>query len=106
MRETEEAEHVLMERGLERRVQQKAVAVGTRFVAAVRSLDQNGHRSVLQLVAHFGDRLAVSSTAVVHALTWRNTPFGISLLFSFNLILILFASSSTPFYCYFSCFEV
>ena len=66
---TKEAEHVLMKRRSETGIEQKAVAIGARLVAAVRRLYQDGDRAVLKLITHLGNRLTVSSATVVHTLT-------------------------------------
>ena len=50
------------------RVEDEAVAVGAGLVAAVGRQDQQRQAAVLQLLAHFGDALAVPAAAVVHAL--------------------------------------
>lgn len=57
-----------MKGGLGRRVEQETVPVGARLVPAVRGDDEQRGQGVLQLLAHFGDGLAVASAAVIHRL--------------------------------------
>lgn len=57
-----------MKRGLGGGVEQETVSVGAGLVAAVGGDDEQRGQGVLKLLAHFGDGLAVASTAVVHGL--------------------------------------
>lgn len=58
-----------MKRGLGRGVEQETVPVGARLVTAVGGDDEQRSQGVLQLLAHFGNGLAVAATTVVHRFT-------------------------------------
>lgn len=57
-----------MKRGLGCRVEQETVPVGARLITAVGGDDEQRRQGVLQLLAHFGNGLAVASATVINGL--------------------------------------
>lgn len=57
-----------MKRGLGCGVEQEAVSVGARLVAAVRGDDEQRSERILQLLTHFSDGLAVASATIINRL--------------------------------------
>ena len=86
---TKEAEHVLMNGRSETWIEQKAVAVWAGLIAAVRRLYQDGDWAVLELITHLGNRLAVSSAAVVHTLTWHAITHLLTLFIIIIIVIII-----------------